>query len=84
MVRHVKNESFSKLFSGFHFWTFINVQFSISFLLFGIFLLLRNIEKYIASFYNGIWSQHWKPHLRPYFDFLEVLTLIFWIHSIFV
>jgi hypothetical protein len=34
--QNVKKHCFSKLFLGFEFWTFINVQFLIPFLLFGI------------------------------------------------
>jgi hypothetical protein len=47
MVKSEKKQCFSKLFLAFHFWTFINVQFLIPFLLFGIdfFTFLKKNKK---------------------------------------
>jgi len=55
-----KKRSFSKLFSDFRFWTFINVQISFPFLLLALFLfLLGEKEKNIySSFCNQIWYEN--------------------------
>jgi hypothetical protein len=68
MLRHVKNESFSRLFSDFHFWTFLKMS-----------IFQNPIDFSEKSCYHKKWVKNTRKNESKYGKTIEIpfVTLFF-------